>query len=320
MLYITHECGRIITLTGPIASRHVWWTLRSGERSTQVTPPDYSPTVRRRRLDAELRRYREMSGKKIEEVAEYLGCRHPKISRIENGHGTIRPGDVRLMLDFYGVHGPEAERLVRLAKESRVKGWWHGYGDVLPEWLATYVGLEAEASASHVYEGEVVTGLLQTRDYARAVTQATVTGMSADSVDRRVTLRMKRQDRLHDEQPLELWAVHSEAALRRPVGGDAIMRSQLCHLMELAELPHINMQVLPISVGEHPAMSGPFTILNFREEADPDVVYLDTQVGGLYLEKDNEVTDYTRIFDQLRMQATNPADTIGFIHQIVKEF
>jgi transcriptional regulator with XRE-family HTH domain len=280
---------------------------------------DYSPTVRRRRLDAELRRHREMSGKKIDEVAEYLGCRHPKISRIENGHGTIRPGDVRLMLDFYGVHGPEAERLIRLAKESRVKGWWHGYGDVLPEWLATYVGLEAEASASHVYEGEVITGLLQTCDYARAVTLATVTGMSADGVDRRVTLRMKRQDRLHDERPVELWAVHSEAALRRPVGGNAVMRKQLCHLMELAELPHINVQVLPISVGEHPAMAGPFTILKFREEADPDVVYLDTPVGGLYLEKDNEITDYIRIFDQLRRLATDPEVTIGFINEIVKE-
>ncbi|MBP2323458.1 transcriptional regulator with XRE-family HTH domain [Kibdelosporangium banguiense] len=280
---------------------------------------DYSPTVRRRRLDAELRRHREMSGRKIEEVAEYLGCRHPKISRIENGHGTIRPGDVRLMLDFYGVHGPEAERLIRLARESRVKGWWHGYGDVLPEWLATYVGLEAEASASHVYEGEVVTGLLQTRDYARAVTLATVIGMSEDGADRRVTLRMKRQDRLFDDRPVELWAVHSEAALRRPVGGDAVMRKQLHHLMELAELPHINVQVLPVSVGEHPGMAGPFTILKFREETDPDVVYLDTQVGGLYLEKDNEITDYTRIFDQLRRLAMDPEVTVGFIHKIVKE-
>jgi transcriptional regulator with XRE-family HTH domain len=280
--------------------------------------PDYSPTVRRRRLDAELRRYREMSGKKIEEVAGYLGCRHPKISRIENGHGTISPGDVRLMLDFYGVHGPEVDRLIRLAKESRVKGWWHGYGDVLPEWLATYVGLEAEAAANHVYEGEVVTGLLQTRDYARAVTLATVTGMSADGVDRQVTLRMQRQDRLHDEHPVELWAVHSEAALRRPVGGAAVMRNQLRHLMELAELPHINVQVLPISVGEHPAMAGPFTILKFREETDPDVVYLDTQVGGLYLEKDNEITDYTHVFNQLRRLATAPEGTIGFIHEIVK--
>jgi transcriptional regulator with XRE-family HTH domain len=281
--------------------------------------PDYSPTVQRRRLDAELRRYREMSGKKIEEVAEYLGCRHPKISRIENGHGTIRPGDVRLMLDFYGVHGPQADRLLRLARESRVKGWWHGYGDVLPEWLATYVGLEAEASASHVYEGEVVTGLLQTRDYARAVTLATVTGMSADGVDRRVALRMQRQDRLHDKRPVELWAVHSEGALRRPVGGNAVMRNQLRHLMELAELPHINVQVLPISVGEHPAMVGPFTILKFREQTDPDVVYLDTPAGGLYLKKDNETTDYTHVFNQLRRLATDPEDTIGFIHEIVKE-
>ena len=97
------------------------------------------------------------------------------------------------------------------------------------------------------------------------------------------------------------------------------MRSQLHHLMRLAELPHINMQVLPISVGEHPAMSGPFTILNFREVTDPDVVYLDTQVGGLYLEKDNEVCDYRLIFDKLRMLATDPEDTIGFIHKIVKE-
>lgn len=281
--------------------------------------PDYSPTVRRRRLDVELRRYREVSGKKIEEVAEYLGCRHSKISRIENGHGNIRPGDVRLMLDFYGVQGPEVDRLVQLARESSTKGWWHGYGDVLPEWLATYVGLEAEASASYVYENEVVTGLLQTRDYARAVTLATVAGMSADGADRRVNLRTKRQERLRDAQPVELWAVHSEAALRRPVGGNRVMRNQLHHLIELTELPHINLQVLPISVGDHPAMAGPFTILKFREAADPDVVYLDTQVGGLYLEKEDEVRDYTYVFDQLRKLAAGPEDTVGFIHKIIKE-
>lgn len=280
---------------------------------------DFSPTVRRRRLDSELRRYRERSGKKIEEVAEYLGCRHSKISRIENGHGTVNPGDVRLMLDFYDVHGSEVDRLVRMARESRVRGWWHSYGDVLPEWLATYVGLEAEAATSRTYEGEVITGLLQTPDYARAVTAATVVPTSEDQVDRQVKLRMKRQERLNAEQPIELCAVHSEAALRRPVGGTAVMRKQLRHLIELAELPHINMQVLPLAAGEHPAMAGPFTVLEFREEADPGVVYVETQVGGLYLERENEIRGYTRVFDQLRRLAVSPDKTVGFIHKIIKE-
>jgi transcriptional regulator with XRE-family HTH domain len=282
-------------------------------------PTEYSPTVRRRRLDAELRRHRELAGKRIEDVAEYLGCRHPKISRIENGHGTVSPGDVRLMLDFYGVHGPEADRLVRLARESRMKGWWHVYSDVLPEWLATYVGLEAEASASHTYESEVVSGLLQTEDYARAVTLATVEGTSADQIDRRVTLRMKRQERLHDARPVELWAVHSEAALRCPVGGNAVMRKQLHHIIQLAELPHVKVQVLPISAGAHPAMAGPFNILKFHEEADPDVVYFETRVGGLYLEKDDEVRDYVRVFSRLRRLAVCPRDTIEFIYRIGRE-
>ncbi|WP_340684115.1 helix-turn-helix transcriptional regulator [Amycolatopsis coloradensis] len=280
---------------------------------------DYSPTVRRRRLDSELRRHREKAGKKIGEVAEYLGCRHSKISRIENGHGSISPGDVRLMLDLYGVQGVEADRLVQAARESRVRGWWHSYGDVLPGWLATYVGLEAEAATSRTYEGEVITGLLQTKEYARAVTAATVVPRTEDQVDRQVMLRMKRQERLHSSRPISLWAVHSEAALRRPVGGRPVMRDQLTHLLEISELPHVNVQVLPIAAGEHPAMVGPFTVLEFHEESDPDVVYVETPVGGLYMERESEIAGYTCVFGRLREMALSPEQTTSFVGKIIKE-
>jgi transcriptional regulator with XRE-family HTH domain len=279
----------------------------------------YSPTVRRRRLAAELRRLREFSGKKLDEVAEYLDCRHPKISRIENGRGAVSPGDVRLLLDFYGVTGAEADRLVQLARDSGKKSWWHGYGDVLTGWLATYVGLEAEAAECRTYEGEVVNGLLQTRDYATAVTAATTHAVTVDEVDRRVELRLERQRRLHDEQPLELRVVHSEAALLRPVGGRTVMVEQLRYLALVAELPNVTVHMLPISAGAHPAMLGPFTILTFPEASDRDVVYLETQVGGLYLEKAEEIADYSRVFDHLCRKAVDPRGTIELIHKITKE-
>ncbi|GAA3432586.1 helix-turn-helix domain-containing protein [Kutzneria kofuensis] len=280
---------------------------------------DYSPTVRRRRLAAELRRLREISGLKLEDVAAYLDCRHPKISRIEKGRGAVSVGDVRLMLDFYGVTGVEADRLIQLARDSGKKSWWHSYSDVLPDWLATYVGLEAEAAECRTYEGEVVNGLLQTQEYATAVTLATVDAPSVEEVDRRVELRLKRQRRLHDEQPLELHVVHSEAALRRPVGGRAVMGAQLRHLAQLAELPNVTLRVLPISAGAHPAMLGPFVMLRFPEASDRDVVYLETQVGGLYLEKSEEIADYSRVFDHLCRKAVDPRGTIQLIHRIAEE-
>ncbi|HEY8372648.1 MAG TPA: helix-turn-helix transcriptional regulator [Pseudonocardiaceae bacterium] len=278
-----------------------------------------SPTVRRRRLAAELRRLREQAGMTVQQVADQMGCTHPKISRIENGHRPAALGDVHMMLSLYGVTGPEFDRLMALARDSRKKGWWHSYLDILSEWYATYVGLEAEAKRVRTYEAEVMPGLLQTEDYARAITRAMLVTASDHEVQRRVELRMQRQQRLVDDDPIEVWAVVSEAVLRRPVGGHEVMRRQLEHLAKLAERPNVTVQVLPFAAGAHPAMAGPFVILEFPEPMDPDVVYLETQVGGLYLEESSEIDSYRRIMEHLCATATDPAATVSTIRQIAKE-
>lgn len=278
-----------------------------------------SPTVRRRRLAAELRRLREQAGMTVQQVADQMGCTHPKISRIENGHRAAALSDVHMMLSLYGVSGPEFDRLMALARDSRKRGWWHTFGDVLPEWYATYVGLEAEAKRVWNFENEVIPGLLQTEDYARAITRATLPSASDHDVDRRVELRMQRQQRLVDEDPIEVWVVISEAALRRPVGGVSVMRQQLEHLAKLADKPNVTVQVLPFAAGAHPGMAGPFVILEFPEPLDPDVVYLETQIGGLYLEEQSEIDSYRRLMELLCAKAGDPENAVSTIHQMAEE-
>ncbi|MGH3797673.1 MAG: helix-turn-helix domain-containing protein [Pseudonocardiaceae bacterium] len=279
-----------------------------------------SPTVRRRRLAAELRRLRSAADLTIAQVAKRMDCTHPKISRIENGHRAASLADVHMLLSIYGVTGHEAERLMALAKDSRKRGWWHTYRNLLPEWYETYVGLEAEAASIHTYEGEVIPGLLQTADYARALTRATLITANDEDIERRAELRIQRQQRLTGPEPVELWAVISEATLRRPVGGTAVHVAQLVHLAKMSELRHVMVQVMPFAAGAHPAMAGMFTILRFPEHSDQDAVYLETQVGGLYLEELTEVEHYARMMDHLRAMAADPARSRTMIRQIEREF
>lgn len=278
-----------------------------------------SPTVRRRRLAAELRSLRADSGRTVAEVADYLGCKHPKVSRIENAVGGVSVGDVRLLLDFYQVDGELAEKLVGLARQSRQKGWWHGYSDVLPDWFDTYVGLESEAAASDHYEGSVVCGLLQTEEYARALTKATLWNGGEDQIERSVELRVQRQKRLFDENPITVRTVMEESAIRRPVGGVKVLGRQLHHLVKIADEPHVTVQILPTAVGAHPAMAGPFVLLRFAESSDPDVAYLETQAGALYLEDDAEVRRYEQLFEHLRAIALSPTKSVKHINSARKE-
>ena len=183
-----------------------------------------SPTIRRRRLGAELRRRREAAGVTIDGVAERLECSASKISRIETGHTSATPRDVRDMLEIYGVLGAESDELVQIAREARQKGWWHPYSTVL---TGAYVGLEAAAQSVRAYEQQVVPGLLQTEEYAKAMIRAARPDITADEVDRRVRVRLGRQSLLNQDDPIDLWVVLDEAVVSRPVGGDGVMRAQL---------------------------------------------------------------------------------------------
>jgi transcriptional regulator with XRE-family HTH domain len=275
-----------------------------------------SPTLRRRQLGQELRRLRETAGSTIDQVAERLACSASKISRIETGHTSATPRDVRDMLEIYGVIGPECEELVQIAREARQKGWWHPYSTVL---TGAYVGLEAAAQSVRAYEQQVVPGILQTEEYAKAMIRAARPDITVDEVDRRVRVRLGRQSLLNQDDPIELWVVLDEAVVSRPVGGDGVMRAQLERLVEAADLPNVTLQILPFEAGAHAGMDGTFAILDFPEPSDPDVVYAENATGGLFLEKSDELRKYVFIFDHIRAAALGPEESVVYITKLTKE-
>jgi transcriptional regulator with XRE-family HTH domain len=274
---------------------------------------DHSPTVRRRRLSSELRRLRDRASLTIEDVAEKLECSSSKISRIETGHTSVNPKDTRQLLELYGVDAEQLEALVQLSKDARKKGWWHSYNEVF---TGAFVGLEAETSSLRAFQALLVPGLLQTEDYMRAVIRAARPDATPAHVDKRVKARLARQQLLTDIDPPRYWAVIDEAVLHRRVGGDAVMRAQLNWLIARASLPHVTIQVLPFSAGAHAGMEGPFLILGFPEQADPDVVYVDNTTAGIYLEEPAEILRYTLMFDHLRAAALGPDDTLTRITEV----
>lgn len=278
-----------------------------------------NPTVRRRRLGAELRRLREQKGMTAEEVAGRLMVSQSKISRLENGRRSISQRDVRDLCEVYGVEDERMrESLMAMARESRQRGWWHAFGDIP---YSVYIGLEAEASAVRNYESLFVPGLLQTREYAQAVVTGIQPDTDAEAVRRRVEVRMQRQQRLQGPERLDnFWAVVDQAALARVVGSRKVMAGQMQRLAELCEEPHVNLQVIPFDKGAHPGMTGAFSILEFPESADTAVVYLEGVTSDLYLEKEADVRRYTGLYDHLMAAALSVTDTRSLIAQYAREY
>lgn len=278
-----------------------------------------NPTVRRRRLGQELRRLRELKGMTAEEVAERLLVSQSKISRLENGRRSISQRDVR---DLCGVYEVEDQRVVdslmEMARDSRQQGWWHAFGDIP---YSVYIGLETDAESLRVYEPQLVTGLLQTRAYAEALVQGALPETSTTDIEKRVQVRLRRQERIAAENnPLRLWVVLDEAALRRVVGSKLIMREQLEHLIEMSQLPHVTVQVLPFEVGAHPGLNGQYAILEFADAADSSVVYLEGVTSDLYLEKAHDVQKYAVMYEHLRAQSLNVEQSRQYIADVAKEY
>ncbi|MGW2417966.1 helix-turn-helix domain-containing protein [Streptomyces sp. NPDC001709] len=278
-----------------------------------------NPTVRRRRLGQELRRLRELKGMTAEEVAERLLVSQSKISRLENGRRSISQRDVR---DLCGVYEVEDQRIVdslmEMARDSRQQGWWHTFGDIP---YSVYIGLETDAESLRVYEPQLVTGLLQTRAYAEALVQGALPETSTAEIEKRVQVRMRRQERITAENnPLRLWVVLDEAALKRVVGSKLVMREQLEHLIEMSQLPHVTVQVLPFEVGAHPGLNGQYAILEFTDAADSSVVYLEGVTSDLYLEKAQDVQRYAVMYEHLRAQSLNVEQSRQFIAKVAKDY
>jgi transcriptional regulator with XRE-family HTH domain len=275
-----------------------------------------SPTVRRKRLGSELRRLREQAGLTCEEVGQRLECSGTRISRIETGRINAKPGDVREILEIYGVTGGKSASLVQLAREARRKGWWHAYGRVLPPWFESYIGLESEAVRLRDFQPLAMPGLLQTGDYARAVLRAAPNVGSTEDIDQQVALRMDRQAVLAQANPPDLQVVLSECVLRAQTGGLAVMRAQLGHLIEIAERAAVTLQVLPFTALAYAHPASPFTVLEFAEAADPAVVYLEHLTGALFLESADEVRRYAAVFDHLRSHALSPGQSADLMAEI----
>jgi len=278
-----------------------------------------NPTVRRRRLGQELRRLRELKGMTAEEVAERLLVSQSKISRLENGRRSISQRDVR---DLCGVYEVDDHRIVdslmQMAKDSRQQGWWHSFGDIP---YSVYIGLETDAASLRVYDPQVVPGLLQTRPYAESLIAGALPETAPGDIDKRVQVRLKRQERISaPDNPLRLWTVLDEAALRRTVGNRSLMRDQLEHLVEQSQLPHVTVQVIPFDMGAHPGLNGQYAILEFPDAADSSVVYIEGVTSDLYLEKANDVQKYSVMYEHLRAQALNVEQSRQFIADIAKEY
>jgi Domain of unknown function (DUF5753)/Helix-turn-helix domain len=272
-------------------------------------PRSAGPTVQRLVLGGHLRRLREEAFITTEQAASAIRGSHSKISRMEHGRVGFKERDIADLLTLYGVTGgEERQALLKLAREANTPGWWQGYTDILPHWVEPYFGLEAAASFIRNYELQFVPGLLQTEGYARALIRLGNAATEEDVV-RRAEARLSRQEILSRETPPRLWAVMDEGALRRSIGGKAVMREQIKHLIEMCDHPAVTLQILPFQVGAHPAMGGPFTILRFSEPDLRDVVYIEQLTSALYLDKPAEVDSYLEVMEQLCLQAEPAART-----------
>lgn len=289
----------------------------AGRREGELTGKhDSIPTVRRRRLGTELRRYREAAGFTIDYVADRLECSASKISRIETGHTGASPRDVREMLMLYRVGEPELADLVEVARGTRQRGWWQPYGSVL---TGAYVGLEAAAQSIRSYEAQCVPGLLQTEEYANNVIRARL-DISPEEVCGRVRVRLGRQQLLTLEDPVQFCCILDEGVLRRPVGGPDVMRAQLRRLIDEGALPNVTLHVLPFSVGAHAGMEGPFVLLSYPDAADLDTVYVTMATGGVFLDKTEDIQRYTTIFYRLREAALSPGESAELISKVLEEY
>ncbi|WP_175410413.1 helix-turn-helix transcriptional regulator [Streptomyces sp. TRM64462] len=286
--------------------------------------PNVQPsTVLGRQLGDELRRSREAAGLTTAAAAEILDCTKGKISRMENGHVPVRTPDLVALMQAYGVSDPATqERLASLARRAnrrRREGWWHEHAAVLSDAYRDQIEMESICQSIRTYQVQLIPGLLQTPEYGRAVTVASRAWKTAEEIERFVQVRLARQERLTGDDPIDYWAVLGEGALRQQVGGPDIMSAQLDHLLAVAERPNVTIQILPFSRGTYSGMFGPYLLLSFPQLASLDLVLTETPTGSIWMEREQEVARYRELFDDARMAALPPAESLALIQRIAKE-
>ncbi|MGR3931882.1 helix-turn-helix domain-containing protein [Streptomyces sp. BRA346] len=281
-----------------------------------------APSVLRMILGKQLEELRTRTGLSYDEAGAAIGVSHSTIRRMEAAKvARLRLADVEKLLQTYGVTDQhEIDTFLKSVREANKRGWWHVYRDVMPDWFAAYLSLEQAALQIRAYEPQFVHGLLQTEDYARALLSAGNPHVPAEATERRIALRMRRQELLSRESPPRLWVVMDETVLRWPVGGAAVMRAQIDHLIAVNALPHVTLQIMPFGNGPHPAMTaGAFHVFRFRASELPDIVYLGGLIGAVYLDKTDDVVVYREALDRVSAQSAPAQKTEALLGEIRKE-
>ncbi|MFG3013140.1 helix-turn-helix domain-containing protein [Streptomyces cinerochromogenes] len=282
-----------------------------------------APSVLRMILGRQLEELRTRAGLSYAEAGAAIGVSHSTIRRMEAAKvARLRLADAEKLLQVYGVTDQqEIDTFLQSVREANKRGWWHTYRDVMPDWVAAYLSLEQAALQIRAYENQFVHGLLQTEDYARALVTTADPHAPAETTERRVALRLRRQELLSRPEPPRLWVVMDETVLRRPVGGPGVMRAQIDHLIEVNRLPHVTVQLMPFANGPHPALwAGAFHLFRFRARELPDIAYLSGLVGAVYLDKTEDVVVYREALDRLSAQATPATRTETLLGTLRKEW
>lgn len=284
-------------------------------------PRPESPTVRRIMLGIRLRALRTRAGVAADDAAHHIARTDSTISRMETGQSSVPARVLERLVDLYGATPEETAQLTELAKAARQRGWWQRYGEVLHPGFELYLGLEAEATEIDIYANEWVPGLLQTPEYARAIMSVEPRRPSDEEIQRRVESRLARQAILEGDEPVQYWAVLSEAVLRRIVGGPEIMAEQLHALALKARKRNVKLQVLPFSCGAHPAVSGAFTLatLDLGDAAVAEYAYVENRAGSIMMDKAAEIEIHRLTFDALRADALGPGRSIALIEKAAAE-
>nr|WP_308013337.1 helix-turn-helix transcriptional regulator [Streptomyces sp. REN17] len=278
-----------------------------------------APTVLRMVLGKRLRHLRERAGISFEEAARTIEVTPLTVRRMEKAEVGLRIPYVKELLRAYGVPSPEVDDFLSMAREANRPGWWYSYRDVLPEWFRAYVSLESEAGVIRLYEPHYVPGLLQTHDYAAALLRTGFPNETKEEIDRRVDLRLRRQDLLAKPDAPAVWAILDETVLRRPVGGAEVMRAQIDRLAESLDMPKVRIQVLRFSVGAHPGAFGPFHYFRFGFSELPDVVYTESLAGSVYVDQPADVVTYLEVLDRMSVQAEPVDRTRTILGELRKE-
>ena len=279
-------------------------------------PTRRPPSVRARQLAAELRRLREAATLTGEAAAARLGWSASKVSRIETGRIAVSAADLRRLLNLYQVPGSLRKRLVELGRKASQRGWWDAYADATTEEYSTLIALESDAESERHFAPIIVPGLLQTEEYALAITSASLLMPSPGEISRLSQVRMMRQKVLTRDNPLRLHVIVDKSVLLRQVGSSETMKDQLLHMAEMAGRPNVTIQVLPLAAGPHLALSGVFTVVGFPEKNAVDVVYLQEMTSDLFIEDEKEVHRYGLAFEGLRELALDEGESVALIAQI----